>query len=308
MAGFAAAKILADDGYKPVMFEKSKGIGGRMATRRIDDEVAFDHGAQYARVRSDEFLAFLVGLGDSAGVWTPRVKDDTVATDKPLYVGVSGMNRLLEPLRERVDLRLNTLVSGLLVGADGVIITLEDGSTESFDRVICTIPVPQARVLFGTDQALVDAMSVVEVDPCWSLMVTFEQPLGVTFDAWRNVSDELGWVARNTSKPGRNGLDCWVVHARGDWSREHLERTKEDIAPDMLAMFADAVSIDFPEVRSARAHRWRYSQTVTPLGQSYLQSADGRCFIGGDWALGGRIEAAFGSGTEMGRAAIAALG
>ena len=106
----------------------------------------------------------------------------------------------------------------------------------------------------------------------------------------------------------RGGLDCWVVHARGGWSKDNLERTKEEIAPDMLALFGEAVAADLPEVRSAHAHRWRYSQTITPLGKPFLTSQDGHCFIGGDWALGGRIEAAFGSGTEMGRAAVQALG
>ncbi|MEN0040184.1 MAG: FAD-dependent oxidoreductase [Pseudomonadota bacterium] len=304
MAGFSAAKVLADHGHRATMFEKSRGIGGRMATRRVSDEIAFDHGGQYARVRSDGFAAFLDGLGDNASTWQPRAKDNTVATDKPLRVGAPGMNRLLEPLRDTVDLRLNTLVSSVAEEPDGVVLTTEDGIEHSFDHVICTVPVPQARNLFAHDDALIASMKVVQVDPCWSLMVAFETPLDVPFDAWREVSVELGWVARNTSKPSREGLDCWIVHARGEWSRDNLERSKEDVAPDLLALFALAMGQELPAIRSAHAHRWRYSQTIAPLGQPYLTSSAGRCLIGGDWALGGRIEAAYGSGTEIGRAAV----
>lgn len=50
MAGLACAKRLVSAGYTPLMLDKGRSIGGRMATRRVTlaaDEVSFDHGAQY---------------------------------------------------------------------------------------------------------------------------------------------------------------------------------------------------------------------------------------------------------------------
>ena len=50
MAGLAAARTLAAAGHAVQVFDKGRGIGGRLSTRRTDYG-AFDHGAQYATVR-----------------------------------------------------------------------------------------------------------------------------------------------------------------------------------------------------------------------------------------------------------------
>ena len=47
MTGVVCARNLKDAGYETIIFEKSRGIGGRMATRRTSEGLQFDHGAQY---------------------------------------------------------------------------------------------------------------------------------------------------------------------------------------------------------------------------------------------------------------------
>ena len=44
-AGLSAARQLGDR-YEVVVFDKARGVGGRMATRRLGD-ATFDHGAQF---------------------------------------------------------------------------------------------------------------------------------------------------------------------------------------------------------------------------------------------------------------------
>ena len=46
IAGLACARRLSDAGYAPILFDKGRGIGGRLATRRTPDGRQFDHGAQ----------------------------------------------------------------------------------------------------------------------------------------------------------------------------------------------------------------------------------------------------------------------
>jgi len=66
IAGLAAAGELLRAGRRVVLLEKSRGVGGRMATRRIDAAV-FDHGAQFFTVRGRAF-GTLVAAAASAGV------------------------------------------------------------------------------------------------------------------------------------------------------------------------------------------------------------------------------------------------
>ncbi|RYF72060.1 MAG: FAD-dependent oxidoreductase, partial [Cytophagaceae bacterium] len=53
LAGLTAARELTRQGHTILIFDKGRGVGGRLATRRIADGRA-DHGAQYSSARSPE--------------------------------------------------------------------------------------------------------------------------------------------------------------------------------------------------------------------------------------------------------------
>ena len=59
MSGLVCARTLLDHGFKVSVFEKGRGPGGRMSTRRTEDELQFDHGAQYFTVRDRLFRRYV---------------------------------------------------------------------------------------------------------------------------------------------------------------------------------------------------------------------------------------------------------
>lgn len=52
LSGLVAARSLAASGHDVSVLDKGRGVGGRLATRRIGDAV-LDHGAQFFTVRTD---------------------------------------------------------------------------------------------------------------------------------------------------------------------------------------------------------------------------------------------------------------
>src|SRR3712207_9588128 len=54
IAGLVAARALQSSGWRAVVLDEGRGVGGRMATRRIG-RGTFDHGAQFFTVRSERF-------------------------------------------------------------------------------------------------------------------------------------------------------------------------------------------------------------------------------------------------------------
>ena len=64
MAGITAARTLAQAGHQVMVFDKSSGAGGRMATRRSPFG-GFDHGAQYFTVRDPRLALALQTVPDS---------------------------------------------------------------------------------------------------------------------------------------------------------------------------------------------------------------------------------------------------
>ena len=63
IAGLAAAQRLKKPELGITLFEKSRGLGGRMATRRVED-LQFDHGAQYFTAKGPRFSAMVMQWGE----------------------------------------------------------------------------------------------------------------------------------------------------------------------------------------------------------------------------------------------------
>lgn len=77
IAGLTCARQLKAKGFRPMVFEKSRGLGGRLSTRRLEDGVSFDHGAQYLTARSAAFQNFLRQAAEAEVVehWRPQVSN-----------------------------------------------------------------------------------------------------------------------------------------------------------------------------------------------------------------------------------------
>lgn len=306
MTGLTIARTLADAGAEIVVAEKSRGIGGRMASRRTDFGT-FDHGAQYVTGKGGPFRALLTGLSHDGTVkfWKPTGKDRTLEW----HVGVPAMNKMLQPMVGGYDLRFQTRVTTVKRDGDGLSVGMEtknEGSTETverFDRVLSTIPGPQAHDLLSDLGEPFERLNEVGYEPCWTLMLAFADRLGTEHEIYRSEPGDgsaIGWATRNSSKPDREGdHDLWIVNGEGGWSREHLEKEPGAIVPELLSAFRELLDVDVPEPAHAAAHRWRYAAVERPLGNPMLLSDDGRLGAAGDWCIAPRVEAAFESGRAL---------
>ena len=131
--------------------------------------------------------------------------------------------------------------------------------------------------------------------PCWAVLAGFEPALALDFDGAFVNDSPLAWVARSSSKPGREGLDAWVLHADHGWSREYLELEADTIAQRLLDEFKRLSHIDQTPAL-LQAHRWRYALADNALDDGCLWDARLALGASGDWCAGPRLEGAFLSG------------
>jgi predicted NAD/FAD-dependent oxidoreductase len=165
-----------------------------------------------------------------------------------------------------------------------------------FDYLVLSLPAPQTLELLG-NHPLAAEVKAVPMTPCWAVMLSFERSVDVPWDGAFVRNSPLAWVARNSSKPGRDSsIDCWVLHGTPDWSASHLESSRETVAKMLIAEFAAITSAPLPKLSHCDAHRWLYSATPISLNQQTWFSTDNKLVICGDWLAGGRIEGAFHSG------------
>jgi predicted NAD/FAD-dependent oxidoreductase len=295
MAGLACASVLQARGAAVQIFEKSRGLGGRLATRRIDDW-AFDHGAQYFTAMTAEFRSY---VRNSAGTeaWRPRGADS--GTD--WYLGVPQQNNAVSALGEGMEVHRGRRVSAVHGAASqGWRLTLDNGEESGpFKAVAVAIPAPQARSLLQNRPAFA-ALDEVSMQPCWALLLAVAAPLAIP-DVQRNPCESIAWIAANHSKPGRpGGPGQYVIHATPQWSRRHLEQPATWVRDQLLAALFRCLGQQHQPLHAV-AHRWRYALVDKALGRPFLLDAQGTLGVAGDWCLGYRVESAFTSGRALGR-------
>jgi renalase len=305
MAGASAAHVLREAGHRVTVLDKGRGIGGRMATRRLPDGTTFDHGAQYVSIRDPAFAqaaASWAGAG-AAAPWG----------EAGWSVGTPGM-----PDPVRAHLQGCTVETGRTVSRltrrDGRWHLTDDAGAPvagTFDTVLVTAPAPQALAL--ADSAGIDwpdlrrALSRVRYAPCWALMLAYAG--GPVFpETHRRPKDgAIAWIGRDGTKPGRgatrpDGWETLVVHATPAWSRAHLEEERPAIVARLSAELARLLGPALPPPERfvhALAHRWRYAMVEEAVGEPCLWSPDLGLGVAGDGCLGGRVEAAFLSGAAL---------
>ncbi len=303
MAGLSSACRLRESGINVVVFEKSCGLGGRMATRRTHFGM-FDHGAQYFTARDADFRMLvdrLCGSGHAAPWFSES------------FAGRPAMNAPAKFLSEGLDVVSGCEVTGLVREHRGWRLAAKGEAAaspraEHFDAVVLAIPAPQAATLVASAGAHPDGLSNIRMAPCWALMAAFEHPCRWG-DAHENLDHPaIAWISDNSRKPGRSAATAnLTVHATAQWSRDNLELSNDEARDQMLRILENAVG-GIARPIFAVAHRWRYALVEQPAGTPFLWDANLRLGACGDWCLGPRVECAFQSGNALGRFVSGFLG
>jgi renalase len=299
IAGLAAACKLRAAGLDCTLFEKSRGLGGRMATRRAG-EWQFDHGAQYFTARGPRFRT----LAES---W--RANGHAEAWPGGGLVGLPGMTGPARAMACGLPLVAGQAVVALRRGSAGWTLSAADGPIETpdngrFDAVLLALPSPQILPLVESAGGDFPELAAARYAPCWTLMLGFSSQWSLRADSQRPDDGVVAWLARDSAKPGRRQAgDTFVLQATAAWSRRNLERASDAVAEELLTRFQSLsgarVTPDF-----LTAHRWRYALVERAAETPCLWDRALRLGACGDWCLGPRVEAAFDSGEAMADAVL----
>ena len=184
LSGLITARGLSRD-HDVTVFEKSRSVGGRIATRYIGG-CEFDHGAQFFIVRSAAFQAFLQPLIEQEIVanWPARFaefeRSKVVATrqwndENRHYVGMPRMNAIGKWLATELDVRLLRTVAGLERRNNRwLLLDPEGGTLGEFEWVIVTAPAPQTNTLLNASVRIRQHSAAARMRGCIALMLTFK--------------------------------------------------------------------------------------------------------------------------------------
>ena len=325
ISGLTAGRLLARVGHEVTIFEKSRGYGGRMATRYAGKDRAskMDHGLSYFGVKSDEFREFSAELLDN-GLIQPW-GNEFAAYDgekfmvsapnqesQAIYTSTNGMNQIGKYLSRWVDIQTETKVGGLTYFGKNRskkrswMINLTSSKTFGADAVIIALPAPQAYgiISMATDEIntlkIIRQIDEVSYSPAYSLMTGYgsqEAP------EWHGVickNGPLAFVSNETLK--RDLQECsLVLHASEEFTRKHRHADEDAITNEMLD---ELVSITGGWAASPEWHKlhfWRYSRAKKIIDSPYLEleDEDAPLALVGDYLQGNTVDDAYRSGYKL---------
>lgn len=306
ISGVVCGNALSQRGVDVTIFEKSRGVGGRMSTRKTPDEIFFDHGCQSFAATDQCFLgqvetwmkSGLVAEWEGIFGELERGKFSRASPVATRYVGTPTMNAPVKQLAESLAVNLNFKVSTCTYTDSKWAIKDDDSQTfEGFDALVLSIPPYQAEGIVDLPAEHVSQIRQTEMSRCWCLMLSLESSLCLPFDGAHVTASPISWLARNNSKPERPTTpETWCIHATPEWSEDHVDQSRDEISAALLNEFWAVTGCHPKPVDSLVGHRWMYAQTERPFGSPCIYDHARKLALGGDWLLGSRVEDAYLSG------------
>lgn len=310
IAGLTAAKHSRAAGKHVIVLEKSRGLGGRAATRRWDG-MPVDHGAQFFTARSPAFneqVQDWLGRG-VCFEWARGLHRATEQGPKPpdgdnfpryaCREGMTSLGRDLAGADPSFVLR-ESKVTAIQRYASAWEVRTEDGRTLRSRALLMTAPPPQAALLLETaaPQAATE-VAALSMSPCLALAVRFprrEFP-------WRGIQAPehpvVSWIGHDTSKRPDLHPDSTVlvIHASAHFSREKFAANEREVGARLLETASGIAGVDLTAPAGFFLQRWRYALGSQAGGKS-VRVVPGRfpLVLAGDAIAGGKIEGAWLSG------------
>lgn len=313
LAGLTAALVIAEAGGSVSVLDKGRGVGGRLATRRIDD-ATFDHGAQFFTVRGDAFRTIIddaIGAG-LVDTWCHGFGEPD---GYPRFFCPAGMNSLAKWLAARVQQAGGTIVTEHQVSSiqgGPIAWSVVGPNSEGIEAsdVLLTAPVPQSLELARSggvelDPAIEASLSAISYKPTLALLVSLDGPSALvdTGGIQQDESDLFTFIADNRLK-GVSSATAVTFHVNGDITRERWDHDEGSVIEDLLRHARPWLGSS--HVRQVQLKKWKYAGPRVPHPDAYVvgASSPGRLIFAGDAFAGPKVEGAFNSGRAAGLALV----
>lgn len=312
ISGLLCATELKKAGLSVRILDKGRGLGGRMATRRMG-AARLDHGAQFFTARDASFQRY-VDEWLNAGFlreWFRHAPYDTAPEGHSRYCGATGMTDVAKYLAR--DLDVHGSETAIKVQRESGQWEVESASGNVFmaHHLVVTSPLPQALAILdtsGLDYAgpAISQMREVRYERGLATLALLDRSSGLPDGGFIKLQGPtLSWIADNQEKGISPQQPCVTIHSTAAFAEQHWD------SPDALRgrLMLDAASEYLAaEVQDYSCHRWGFTLPINPYPEAYFHNADLCLSLAGDAFGGERIEGAATSGLSAAAALVASLG
>jgi renalase len=289
LAGLTCAQQLENAGFSGILLDKSRGIGGRVATRRVtvgDREIRLDHGLPCLEKQGQKTAEFIENLLEKKRIRSPG---------ENIYTCPDGMNSIAKFLAGDLPIRRDCLVTRLEVQGDRWLLQGKDGEILTVSALVLAIPAPQALSLLQASNlsTFLPELASVVYDPCITVIAGYEDSPPIP-----PITSDFHQIICDSDKRPTPAPTVFVLHSSPDFAARNFDR------PDLETVKRELLDRSgLPSPQWSQLHRWRYALPRQGLTVSSLSTSDPLPLVCcGDWCGGtGRensVEAALTSGTN----------
>lgn len=307
MAGLIAAAELQRSGRRVLVLDKSRGVGGRLASRRIGG-ASFDHGAQFITTRDPRFAAVLEQGRQKGSIQEWCRGFSGCADGHTRWRGNPGMSAVAKQLALGLDIYLETQVLALRRADAKWRAETTSGHSFNAAAVVLTSPVPQSLAMLEAGGTVLPPelgrrLAAIEYERCLAVMAVLEGPSCLPAPGGLSLDHgPIAWIADNQLK-GISAEPCLTLHATPAFSLDHWDRDRQESGRVLLDAAAAWLGAG---IRTFQVHGWRYSKPVrVDEDPCVLVSQSPPLVLAGDAFAGPRVEGAAISGWAAAEAILA---
>jgi renalase len=299
LAGLVCAQALQQRGYRVVVVEKSRGLGGRLATRRLPQGFA-DHGVRYLENQGD-LSQQLIQVLLNQSVIHPWTTEENIQR----YASPNGITAAAKVLANGLTIARGQRVQSVAFDR------LWDLTLEPVDQpmpnvvaksLVMAIPAPQAVTLLEPLAELpgefLAKIRSLTFDPCMTAIATYADDLQLpSWKALTLTQDEaIAWVCFENSKSDHATHPVLTVQSSAAFAEQNFDAEDlQAIGRQLLDRVAPVIP-QLPAPDILQVHRWRYAFARNPLPETFLSADSLPLVCAGDWCGGRSIESALRSG------------
>lgn len=328
ISGLTAGRLLARAGHEVTIIEKSKGYGGRMATRYAGkaQNTKLDHGIPCFHAHSLEFRSFVAELiennlvtlwGDNFGYYREGgfQKTNPTGENEAFYTAPRGMNSIGKYLARWVDVKRDTKAGGLTYIGGGRkkkrawMINLTGADTFEADAVIIATPAPQAYGVLQTARDETDTLKIIRViddihyESAYTVMAGYGDRTPPEWDGIICRDSNIEFISNESTKREKDQECSFVIHSTPGFAIQHRDSDHESITKALLNETGKIAGAWCAAPAWQQLHYWHYKQAINSIPDPYLEleNTDGPLALVGDYLGGNTIDHAYQSGYKLAR-------
>ena len=286
------------------VFEKSRGVGGRMATRRAEPYL-FNHGTQYFKIENKEFKNFLQPLiqnkiikhleANHIEILNKEVIKRTKTYNKIYYTPVSKMNSVVKYLiNNNFFIKLLCKIDKTIKENDKwFIIDTDKASYGPYDWLFITIPPNQALEILYNNFKFLDIIKKIKMRSCYSLMLGYKKVKEFDFDTALFLDEDVQWLSISKKILEKKKYYNLLINSSYNFAEQNINDSKDKISDYLIKKVTDILKCDLNNYKHKALHFWKYAMSEKSNNLGSLLDEDLKVIVCGDWCMNGKVEGGF---------------